>query len=332
MKPQTVQNVASVSKLVTATMIAQLAERNALQLNDSVEKFTDFRVRNPAFPDDEITVLQLLTHTSSIRDIRAERRAAYSCGPRRSELSDFMREYFQKTRVDGVPFTEDPPGTSYRYSNFGYALAGVIAESVSGESFEELCRAQVFAPLEMERSSWSFTDSGPNERATHYMWVDDEADLKEIGSSGLEPFLDPPHSVTVQEIRTQIPFCNYSDEVAPASLLWTSAADFARFLPLFLGTGRPTVLGIEMIQQMLSAHKTLQTRSGPFTQGLAWVREPRADDRTIWTSSGDAPGVSTVVQIEPESGNGIVLFANSESVHVGLRAMATRFFAGELLP
>jgi len=68
MTPDTVQNIASVSKTVTATAVMQLWEKGLFTLDDDVNGYLPFKAQNPRFPDVEITFRQLLTHRSSIKD------------------------------------------------------------------------------------------------------------------------------------------------------------------------------------------------------------------------------------------------------------------------
>ena len=66
--PDTLMNIASVSKTVTATAVMQLWEDGRVGLDNDINAYLPFKVRNPRHPDDKITVRQLLTHTSSIGD------------------------------------------------------------------------------------------------------------------------------------------------------------------------------------------------------------------------------------------------------------------------
>ena len=60
--------IASVSKTFISTAIMQLAERKKLNLDDDVNQYLDFNVRNPKYPDVPITIRMLLDHRSSIND------------------------------------------------------------------------------------------------------------------------------------------------------------------------------------------------------------------------------------------------------------------------
>ena len=65
---RTIQNIASVSKTITATAVMQLWEQDKFRFDDDVNDYLSFSVRNPRFPDVPVTFRQLLAHRSSILD------------------------------------------------------------------------------------------------------------------------------------------------------------------------------------------------------------------------------------------------------------------------
>lgn len=141
---RTVFHVASVSKQFTAYAVALLAADEKLALDDPVVAHLDW------FPFPEITVDQLIRHTSGLRD---------------------QWELFEAAgrRIEDVLTTEDvvrlvaaqrglnfPPGTQQRYSNTGYTLLALIVAATSGLSLREFCARRIFEPLGM--SSTRFAD------------------------------------------------------------------------------------------------------------------------------------------------------------------------------
>ena len=60
--------VASVSKMFTVFSIMQLVEQGKINLDEDVSKYLGFKLRNPNFPDEKITVRMLASHTSTLRD------------------------------------------------------------------------------------------------------------------------------------------------------------------------------------------------------------------------------------------------------------------------
>ena len=132
--------LASVSKQFTAMVIMMLKEEGKLSYDDLVEKFL------PGLPYQQITIRQLLTHTSGLPDYQK-----------------IMDEHWDKTKVAGNaeileylkhyhPGKQFEPGEKYEYSNTGYVLLGSIAEKASGKDFVEFARDRIFKPLAMTRT------------------------------------------------------------------------------------------------------------------------------------------------------------------------------------
>ena len=130
----------SISKPMTATGVMLLADRGELALSDPVCKFL------PQFKGEgreSITMRHLLTHTSGLPDMlpqNAELRA------RHATLDDFVDAICRTPLL----FT---PGTEVRYQSMGIMLAAKIAECITGMPFRDYLSQQVFAPLEMNRTT-----------------------------------------------------------------------------------------------------------------------------------------------------------------------------------
>lgn len=74
MSMDAIMNIGSISKTFTTTAAMQLWEKGQLDLNADINNYLGFKIRNPNYPDQPITISQILTHTSSIRDGKALRR------------------------------------------------------------------------------------------------------------------------------------------------------------------------------------------------------------------------------------------------------------------
>jgi len=136
-EPHTNFRLASVTKQFTAMAILFLSEHRALSLEDKLPRFF------PDFPPcgKEITIRQLLTHTSGLLDYEHFIPPGTRTALKDRDVLDILR------RQDKMHF---PPGTRFRYSNGGYALLALITEAVSGRSFAGFLRENIFRPLGME--------------------------------------------------------------------------------------------------------------------------------------------------------------------------------------
>src|SRR5450432_3681351 len=134
--PATRYAIDSISKQFTATALLLLAEQGRLSLDDPIAKwFPELR------PAAAVTLRQLLTHTSGIRDYWPQDFLTPEM-TRPTTTAAIIEEWAQRP----LDFT---PGTDWQYSNTGYVLAGAVVEKVSGEKLFEFLSRHVFAPLHM---------------------------------------------------------------------------------------------------------------------------------------------------------------------------------------
>lgn len=137
-KPEMVFKLGSITKQFTAVAILQLVEQGKISLQDSLQKFV------PDFPSNskKITIENLLTHTSGIRDYM---QIDYP------EPNLERRDFDPKELIDrfkNFPL-EFEPGTKYKYSNSGYFLLGYIIEKVSGKSYKAYLQENILKPLNL---------------------------------------------------------------------------------------------------------------------------------------------------------------------------------------
>lgn len=139
-KPDTVFLLASITKPFTAAGVMRLVDRGAVRLEDPVAKYIpEFRGGDRG----KVTVRMLLTHTSGLPDMLPENDELRK---RHAPLKDFVAG----TCRTPLLFT---PGTRVKYQSMGILLAAEIAERVTKTPFREYLTKEVFAPLEMKRTS-----------------------------------------------------------------------------------------------------------------------------------------------------------------------------------
>lgn len=153
--------VASLSKIVTAVGIMQLAEQGKLDLDGDAGSYLGFRLRNPHYPSTVITPRMLLSHTSSLRDN----------GNNYIPASVSLRSFFASGR--GFAGAGQAPGAYFSYCNSNYILLGTMLERLSGERFDRYMTNHVLAPLEIH-GSFNMNDFSP-------------ADLAKLGANYRKP-------------------------------------------------------------------------------------------------------------------------------------------------
>jgi CubicO group peptidase (beta-lactamase class C family) len=154
--PESVFRLGSLTKQFTAAAILQLQEQGLLDINNTVDRYL------PGYPHgDEITIYQLLNHTSGIPDYeflesRMVYRNAVSLDALMTKFSDLPLDY--------------PPGSQFKYSNSGYVILTAIIEKMSGQSYEDYLAEHIFQPLGMEATRYDNADTVLPGRASGYTW------------------------------------------------------------------------------------------------------------------------------------------------------------------
>jgi CubicO group peptidase (beta-lactamase class C family) len=140
--PTTKFRLGSITKQFTAAAILLLEERGKLRTDDPVKKHL------PDAPAawDQITIFNLLTHTSGI--------------PSFTNFPEYRVAKLVATPAENIvaSFRDKPlefqPGEKWNYSNSGYVLLGYLIEKISGQTYEQFVRDNIFTPLGMKDSGY----------------------------------------------------------------------------------------------------------------------------------------------------------------------------------
>lgn len=146
--------IASISKLVLTIGVMRLVEQGKLDLDADVSKTLGWKLRNPAFPNDRITLRLLLSHTSSLTD-----GAGYWQVPLDGEFKELLDD-------PKAWDAQHAPGTYWRYANVGFPLIGAVMERATGERMDLLMQRLVLKPLDLRACySWPSCDEATAARA-----------------------------------------------------------------------------------------------------------------------------------------------------------------------
>lgn len=315
---QTVLNIGSVSKTVTATALMQLCQRGVLSLTQDVNEILPFSLRNPFHPTVPITIQHLLVHRSSIQDGPAYSRS-YACGPSKLVLGDWLRSYLSPggSLFDAKSnFHPWEPGQSIvpseprSYSNIAFGVLGYLVELASKTEFSSYCRQEIFAPAGMRDTTWRLRDVPPRRHAVPYSFVDASFTLPE----GWSPAdMLPANEAVVRNWPpargSQYPHCAYEFATYPDGGLRSTAEDLGRFLQAYINGGASThgrILNEGTVVQMLSD----QHLRGDGIQGLGWVGRTAKTGQILWGHGGSDPGVVTAMYFDPIQKIGLVVLSN----------------------
>ena len=284
----TLFQLASISKTVTACMIMQQVEQGKLKLDVDINTLLPFKVRNPRHVDTPITLRQLLTHTSGIRDNWSVLENTWvKNGDFKKPLAESLPAYL----VEGGEFFSAKksfygwaPGTKDQYCNVAVALAAYVAEAKLKTPFEALCQQGLFKPLGMEGAGFLLASVDPKKVAMPYAYRKKTNGFKALGHHGYLDF--------------------------PAGTLRATVPHLARFLLMFMGEGKlgeVRVLKAATVESM----KKIQFPKIDKKQGLAWYYDRIAGKQMIGHDGGD-PGVVTQMFCDPKDGTGIIVLMNGE--------------------
>ncbi|WP_299115928.1 serine hydrolase [uncultured Winogradskyella sp.] len=156
MIPENVFMLASITKQFTAVAILMLEEQGKLSLDDPITKFI------PDYPTNgkTITVHQLLNHTSGIKSYTGIGNLVKVA--RNDKTLDELIDYFKNEPMDF------DPGEEFRYNNSGYVLLGKIIEVISGDTYENFLKRNIFDRLGMSSSRYGSNRELIKNRAMPY--------------------------------------------------------------------------------------------------------------------------------------------------------------------
>jgi len=130
--------IASISKLIMALATLRLVDEGKVDLNADVSDYLGWHLRSPNFPDAKVTLAQLLSHRSGLRD-----NAGYVIP---------LGESLQAKLSDPEAWYADaPPGEApFEYANLGSPVVATVLEAATGERFDHIMERTIFAPLGVE--------------------------------------------------------------------------------------------------------------------------------------------------------------------------------------
>ncbi|MFC7466130.1 serine hydrolase domain-containing protein [Brachybacterium sp. GCM10030252] len=277
-RSDTIYDLASISKLFTATSVMQLIEQGELSLEDTVASHL------PAFAANgkaDVTVQHLLTHVGG--------------------LPPFINLYSSypdvPSRLDAVLTVapQAPPGTEYVYSDLGLITLGLIVEKLAGQSLDEYVREHITEPLGMHETMYNPpAELRPRIAATEY----------------IDYYGELVHGHVHDENAYSL------GGVAGHAGVFSTARDLAVFGQMFLGGGRygkAEILSAQTVQEMFTDRIAAVTGVGGARRGLgpeleAWyyhagLTSPYSGAHTGFT------GTSLV--IDPLTDTIVIMLANS---------------------
>ncbi len=190
---KTIQNIGSISKTFIGVALMKLVDQGKLDLNTDINDVLPFKIINPKNKEGKITIRHLATHTSGLVESSFYNKICYVLeedpapylnqlsgrenkiikvvsGNSKMELGDFLEAYFVKggKYYKKKNFSKHTPGTKYKYSNIGSALAAYIVEIIAEKDFRDFVAEEIFHALKMENSTYDIKQINDLSLAKNY--------------------------------------------------------------------------------------------------------------------------------------------------------------------
>ncbi|MGE7592998.1 serine hydrolase domain-containing protein [Peribacillus frigoritolerans] len=250
--------IGSVTKTFTATVVLQLAGENRLNLDDSIEKWLPGVIQGNGYDDKQITIRQLLNHTSGIAEYTRSKDF---------DMMDTKKSYTVDELVKmGISLPpEFAPGKGWSYSNTGYVVLGILIEKVTGNNYAEEIENRIIEPLELSNTFLPGNSSviPGTKHARGYIQLDGASELKDV------TYYNPSMG-------------------SSAGDMISTADDLNKFFSYLLG-GK--LLKEQQLKQMLTAVPTGTAELGEYGLGIFKTKLPNGV--SIWGHGGTIPGFLT---------------------------------------
>ncbi|MGJ8536761.1 MAG: serine hydrolase domain-containing protein [Parasphingopyxis sp.] len=276
--PDSLFQVASLSKWLTAWGVMTLVEDGAIDLDAPVSDYlTRWQLPPAAYDNDGVTVRRLLSHMAGLGDGLGY--AGFDTDEEVQSLEDSLTH-----AADASPGTiasvrvSTPPGEAWNYSGGGYTLLQLVIEEVSGQSFNTYMRERIFEPLGMMRTTFDLDEARATGLAANYNAAGEAEPLRRYTSLA-------------------------------ATSLHTSAGDLALFLQAQSPQSSPVgqgVLAPETLRAMRVSHAR-EMGADIWGLGVMLYAPNNRGDFIVGHDGNNEPAINSAVRMDPETGDGIIV-------------------------
>jgi len=277
-----------------------LKERKLLSYDDNIKKFF------PDFPYDNITIRNLLTHTSGLPGYEEQFEKKW----------DRKKIAFNKDILDMLKQEKDTlffkPGTSWKYSNTGYALLAYIIEKVSGKSYNDFMAKNIFQPLGMTHTFIYNTRRSTGKIPANYA-------LGFVFSDSLKRYILP-------DSLPNFDFVYYLDGIVGDGCVNSSTGDLLKWDRALYKTklvSKPT------LDEMLSPLVQISPRDTTSFYGFGVDVQPKSPRGKVISHTGGWPGYATLLVRRVDVDETIIVLSNNETKNGFIRAGIESILAGE---
>lgn len=279
----------SSTKSFTALAAAMLDKEGKIKLSDPVTKYTQgIRFKN-SLPD-KITIQDLLTHTSGLRNGALINRLAFTGQIDQGEIDRVFAE--------GTTFNEANYG-KYAYTNLGYNIYGLTLHYQLNKKWQDLLQERIFSPAGLEHTTAYVSKARAKKYkiAAPYVLDTDAADAGKMVRSKLE---------------------KTDDNMQSAGGIFMSISDLGKWLNLHMNDGklgRKQVIAADMIRRVHTGYTKSTRNEPPFSgdgeYGLGWQIGKYRNEKVIYHHGG-YPGYRSHVSFMPDERIAVGVMANND--------------------
>lgn len=275
----TLFQVASLSKWISAWGIMTLVEAGKLDLDAPVSTYlTRWKLPESSFDNDGVTVRRLLSHTAGLTDGLGY--AGFEPGEPVQPIEDSLTLAADASPdANGAVRVGIEPGSAFEYSGGGYTLLQLLVEEVSGQSFNDYMKSQVFDRVGMTRSTYVLEDTILN-----------VAEFYDVDGS---------------------PATHYRFTSLAATSLYSTAGDLTRFIQAHLTgpQGEPAGRGVLSLKTLKEMRRSHASKWGADIWGLGTMlyASNNAGDFIFGHDGNNEPAINTAARLDPSTGNGIIV-------------------------
>jgi len=285
--------IASNTKSFTATAIEMLADEGKLKLDDRVTDHLPWFRMADGYATQDMRVRDLLAHRSGL-------------GPHGGDLL-FVPESNYSSREVAERLAKLPSASGFRdgfaYENIMFAIATLVVEQASGQSYAQFVREHMFAPMNMHESRINADDLKPGDDVvTAYIPRDEDGQLSAVApiawknAAGAAGIYSTAHDmakwVQVQLASGQLPQGGRLFSAQAQQRMWSMVT--------------PIDIDAPAVPQLAAAAPNF------FGYAEGWFLSDYRGQRTVWHPGG-FPGTVSLVTLVPSMHLGIVVLTNQES-------------------
>ena len=294
---ETIYEIASVTKTMTGTLVAQAVVDGKLSLDDDIRKYLKDDYPNFQFKNEAITIKDLVTHTSRLPANWTGFEDALKKGGDNvfQKIVEIGKNYNEKMFFEQMEnaVLDTIPGLIYEYNNLAPNLMAHILENVYQKSFDELLNDFIFKKNGMISTKIRLSEDEQSRLANGY------------SKGQLMPYFPIPTWGAEGGMKSTTP-------------------DLIKYMRLQLDTINPTIV---------ESHRVNFTVNPNFSLGYYWNIGNNSDGTIHYSHHGGAIGTQNVFYVYPAYNMAVSIITNSSENHTGdLLHRTARTFANDLKP